>query len=137
MCWPRTSPSSPLLNLLLSLIFCLVIRLAEMLLLLFLELKLDELELKLEVELMELWLGLRLRFLLTPPRLLLLIKAEAEARQRRLLKAELNRSAPKATSKQNPILEQKVALVRQSLLRPNKMSSSYKKGRKQGSHQLN
>ena len=136
MCWPRTSPSSPLLNLLLSLIFCLVIRLAEMLLL-FLELKLDELELKLEVELMELWLGLRLRFLLTPPRLLLLIKAEAEARQRRLLKAELNRSAPKATSKQNPILEQKVALVRQSLLRPNKMSSSYKKGRKQGSHQLN
>ena len=122
MCWPRTSPSSPLLNLLLSLIFCLVIRLAEMLLL-FLELKLDELELKLEVELMELWLGLRLRFLLTPPRLLLLIKAEA--RQPRLLKAELNRSAPKATSKQNPILEQKVALVRQSLLRPNKMSSSY------------
>ena len=125
MCWPRTSPSSPLLNLLLSLIFCLVIRLAEMLLLLFLELKLDELELKLEVELMELWLGHRLRFLLTPPRLLLLIKAEAEARQRRLLKAELNRSAPKATSKQNPILEQKVALVRQSLLRPNKTSSSY------------
>ena len=134
MCWP-SSPSPLLLNLLLSLIFCLVVRLAEMLL--FLELKLDELELKLEVELMELWLGLRLRFLLTPPRLLLLIKAEAEARQRRLLKAELNRSAPKATSKQNPILEQKVALVRQSLLRPNKMSSSYKKGRKQGSHQLN
>ena len=121
MCWPRTSPSSPLLNLLLSLIFCRVVRL-----LLFLELKLDELELKLEVELMELWLGLRLRFLLTPPRLLLLIKAETlEARQRRLLKAELNRSAPKATSKQNPILEQKVALVRQSLLRPNKTSSSY------------
>ena len=134
MCWP-SSPSPLLLNLLLSLIFCLVVRLAEMLL--FLELKLDELELKLEVELMELWLGLRLRFLLTPPRLLLLIKAEAEARQRRLLKAELNRSAPKASSKQNPILEQKVALVRQSLLRPNKMSSSYKKGRKQGSHQLN
>ena len=133
MCWPRTSPSSPLLNLLLSLIFCLVIRLAEMLLL-FLELKLDELELKLEVELMELWLGLRLRFLLTPPRLLLLIKAEA--RQRRLLKAELNRSAPKATSKQNPILEQKVALVRQSLLRPNKMSSSYIQARG-SAHQLN
>ena len=75
MCWPRTSPSSPLLNLLLSLIFCLVIRLAEMLLL-FLELKLDELELKLEVELMELWLGLRLRFLLGIAEAgLLLIKA--------------------------------------------------------------
>ena len=76
MCWP-SSPSPLLLNLLLSLIFCLVVRLAEMLL--FLELKLDELELKLEVELMELWLGLRLRFLLTP--LLLLLIKEEEARQ--------------------------------------------------------
>ena len=66
------TPSSPLLNLLLSLIFCRVVRL----LLLFLELKLDELELKLEVELMELWLGLRLRFLLGIAEAgLLLIKA--------------------------------------------------------------
>ena len=65
------TPSSPLLNLLLSLIFCRVVRL-----LLFLELKLDELELKLEVELMELWLGLRLRFLLGIAEAgLLLIKA--------------------------------------------------------------